>query len=286
MLIDLQLHSVNSDGYLTPTELAAHCQKRGIRVASLTDHNTVSGLEEFRRACQQYRIKAVPAMELYVKLGSRHMNMLWYNFDVNDPGLHKLLRETQIRRRALVRRALERLVKKNYVLDINGILEGHSHYLPINRIVDSFYALNKKRVQRELGKKNILETEIIRAYFRDKNKTRLHESYLDMARVARLKKQVGGQLILAHPCKFRWVSEATVGKLTQVGLDGLEVLTPHHSWEAVSYLQALADRHKLIMTGGTDFHRFEEALWYDIKSSWSYFHIESTLLAGIAKIIG
>ncbi|MFA5359208.1 MAG: PHP domain-containing protein [Patescibacteria group bacterium] len=286
MLIDLQLHSINSDGYLTPTELAAHCHKRGVKVASLTDHNTVSGLEEFKRACRDFKIKVVPSMELYVKLGSRHMNMLWYNFDADDPGLHKMLRDSQMRRRALVRRALNHLTQKKYVLDTNGILESHNHYLPINRIIDSFYALNKRRIQRELGKKNILETEIIRAYFRDKDKTRLHESYLDMTRVAKLKKQIGGQLVLAHPCKFRWVSEDTMRRLIKAGLDGVEVLTPHHSWEAVSYLQAMADRYKLIMTGGTDFHRFEEASWYEIKSSWSYFHIESTLLAGIEKIIG
>jgi len=69
-------------------------------------------------------------------------------------------------------------------------------------------------------------------------------------------------------------------------LDGLEVLTPHHNWEAISYLQAMADRYKLIMTGGSDFHLFEEKEWYKIKSSWNYFYIESSLLAGIDRIIG
>lgn len=285
MLIDLQLHSINSDGYLTPTELAKHCKHRGVKVASLTDHNTVSGQEEFRRACKEKGIKAIAGMELYVKLGSRHVNMLWYNFDIDHPQLHKMLRASQLRRRICVRHALERLRSKKYALDINGLIDKQNHYIPINRIIDHFYTLNKKRIQDELGKKNIIETEIIREYFRNNKQTRLHESYIDISRILKLKHQVGGQLILAHPCKFRWVSEDTVQKLLKYGLDGLEVLTPHHNWEAISYLQAMADRHKLIMSGGSDFHRFEERQWYEIKSSWNYFHIDSTLLAGVEKII-
>jgi len=285
MLIDLQLHSINSDGYLTPEEVAKQCHERGVKVASLTDHNTVSGQEEFKRACKQYKIKTIPGMELYVKLGSKHLNMLWYNFDTEDPHLHKLLRDSQLRRRACVRRALSKLQKKNYILDVNSVLDQHNHYLPINRIIDSFYALNKKRIQRELKKKNILETQIIREYFRNDKKTRLHESYIDMKRVEKIKRKIGGQLVLGHPCKFRWVSEDTVKKLMQHGLDGLEVLSPHHSWEGISYLQAMANSNKLIMTGGTDFHRFEVEDWYEIKSSWNYFKIDSLLLEGVNKII-
>ena len=286
MLIDLQLHSTNSDGYLSPTELAKFCHERGVKAASLTDHNTVSGLEEFRRACKQYKIAVIAGMEIYVKLGSQHFNLLWYNFDTEHPYLHKLLRDSQLRRRANVRRALAKLVKKKYQLDVNGILDSHSHYLPINRIIDSFFPLNKKRIQRELGKKNILETEIIRAYFRNPQQARLHESYIDIKRVAKIKKQVGGQLILAHPCKFRWMTEDNIRKLLAFGLDGLEVLSPHHSWEGVSYLQALADRHKLITTGGTDFHRFEKDDWYKIKSACSYFSIHSKLLPGVEVVTG
>ena len=169
---------------------------------------------------------------------------------------------------------------------LKGIVDACNHYLPVNRIIDSFLALNKERIQKELNKKNILETEIIRAYFRNPQKTRLHESYIDISRVTKLKQKIGGQLVLAHPCLFHWVEEKIIRQLKSFGLDGVEVLSPHHSWEAISYLQAIADRHKLIMTGGSDFHRYEEQDWYAIKSSWSYFSIHSTLLSGVKKIIG
>ncbi len=285
MLIDLQLHSTCSDGYLAPSAVARTCRERGLKVASLTDHNTVSGQEEFRRACRQLKIKAVPGMELYVTLGRKHLNILWYNFDIDDPKLHNLLRDSQNRRRSGVRQALSRLVRRGYKLDINSILDKHNHYIPINHVVDSFYLFNKKRVQQELGKKNILETEIIRNYFRKTEKTRMHESYINIERVWRVRKKIGGQIILAHPCQYRWIEEKAVRELKRAGLDGIEVLSPHHSWEAVSYLQALSDQYKLIMTGGSDFHRFEEQPWYKIKSAWNYFEIKSRLLKGVERII-
>ncbi|MDP3899716.1 MAG: PHP domain-containing protein [bacterium] len=286
MLIDLQLHSTNSDGYLTPTDLALFCKKRGVKAASLTDHNTVSGQEEFRRACKQHKIKVIPGMEMYVKMKNYRLNLLWYNFDIEDPEIHELLRESQNRRRVNVRHALERLVRRQYVADVNVILDRHNHYIPINHIIDSFYELNKQRIQRELGKKNIIEREIISYYFRNPDKTMMRESYTDIKRILKIRKKVGGQLVLAHPCKFRWIKEQTVELLKKVGLDGLEVLTPHHSWDAISYLQAITGQHKLIMTGGSDFHRFEEAKWYRIKSSWDYFAVDSKLLPGVQEIIG
>jgi predicted metal-dependent phosphoesterase TrpH len=59
MLIDLQLHSTYSDGYLTPTQIVKFIAKHGIKVAAITDHNTVSGLYEFRNSCKKYKIKPI-----------------------------------------------------------------------------------------------------------------------------------------------------------------------------------------------------------------------------------
>ena len=99
MLIDLQLHSTYSDGYLTPAELVSFIAKQGVKAAALTDHNTVGGLGEFERACRARGIKPITGMELYVKLDNKKFNLLWFNFDDKNPELHKMLRAAQIRRR-------------------------------------------------------------------------------------------------------------------------------------------------------------------------------------------
>ena len=118
MLIDLQLHSNYSDGYLTPTEVAEFAAARGVKVASLTDHNTVGGRDEFFDACRGLRIKPITGLEIYVKLHSYHFNLLWYNFNEDNPELHSMLRKSHIRRRNKMRVLLKKLAARGFKLDI------------------------------------------------------------------------------------------------------------------------------------------------------------------------
>src|SRR3989339_851357 len=63
MLIDLQIHSTYSDGYFTPTQLAEFMRRQGVKVAALTDHNTVGGVHEFVNACRRNGIKPVKGLD-------------------------------------------------------------------------------------------------------------------------------------------------------------------------------------------------------------------------------
>ncbi|MFA4941752.1 MAG: PHP domain-containing protein, partial [Patescibacteria group bacterium] len=177
MLIDLQLHSNYSDGYLTPTELVKFIAEKGIKVASLTDHNTVGGLDEFRRACKEYKIKPITGLELYAKLGNQRLNVLWFNFDEKSPDLHKMLRNSQIRRKNQVRNFLKKMVKNGFKIEINKTLDKHTHYIPLNKIVDEVCTVpaNQKKIKKELKLKNPRESEIIGEYFYGK-KNILRES--------------------------------------------------------------------------------------------------------------
>ena len=46
-MIDLHLHSTNSDGSDTPEELVISGCQAGLTALSLTDHDTLDGTEEF-----------------------------------------------------------------------------------------------------------------------------------------------------------------------------------------------------------------------------------------------
>ena len=59
MLIDLQTHSTYSNGYLTPNELVRFIAKQGVKIAALTDHNTVGELSESRQVYRKYNIKPI-----------------------------------------------------------------------------------------------------------------------------------------------------------------------------------------------------------------------------------
>jgi 3',5'-nucleoside bisphosphate phosphatase len=286
MLIDLQLHSTYSDGYLTPTQLAGFIAKQKIKIASLTDHNTIGGFDEFKKACKKKGIKAIPGLELYVKVEKKRINILWFNFK-DDPSLHKVLTETQIRRRGQVRRMLLILVKRGFRMDVEKMLDKFTHYIPINKIVDEIFkdSFNFKKAKKEIKTEIIRESDFIKEYFKNKNHGKLRESYIDIKRIVDLRKKIGGQLILNHPGKHGKMDIKFFEKLKKIGIDGIEVLSPHHSLGSIMYFQHSARELDFITTGGSDFHRHEGNKFL-IQNSLNYFSIDSKLLKGVNKIIG
>jgi 3',5'-nucleoside bisphosphate phosphatase len=287
MYIDLQLHSSYSDGHLSPTELARFISRQGVKVASLTDHNTVAGQEEFKRACHRLKIKPISGLEFYVKYGRQKFNLLWYNFDDQDPTLHNLLRTSQIGRRGQVRRALEKLNANGFRIKVNSTIDKYGHYIPVNKIISDILAVghNMRKIQRELKIKYIREDDVLWNYMVSKKNAGLEESYIDIKQIMDLKKKIGGQLVLNHPGKNHQLDKEIVYELKRLGLDGMEILSPHHSYGAIVHAQHIALELNFIMTGGSDFHLSENPN-HLIKNSWDYFKIDSKFLKGVEKIIG
>lgn len=287
MLIDLQVHSTYSDGYLTPSQLADFLSANNIKIAALTDHNTVGGLDEFKLACQIKKIKTINGLELYVKSGHKKFNLLWYNFDQHDSGLHNLLRTSQVRRRRQIRNGLMKLKQRGWQIDESRLLDKFNHYLPLNHLIDCLAKIpaNKKIIVKKLNLANPSQDEILINIFKNKAFVKISESYIGLKQILKLRKKIRGQLILNHPGKHNQLDRKFIAGIKALGLDGLEVVSPHHSIGAVMYLQRLAQEYKLIMTGGSDFHRFEPAP-ASLNSCYNYFKIDANRLTDIKKIIG
>jgi predicted metal-dependent phosphoesterase TrpH len=64
-------------------------------------------------------------------------------------------------------------------------------------------------------------------------------------------KCLGGIPILAHPAD---TGEDKIINLISYGLAGLEVYSPYHNKQEQEAFQALAERHGLLITAGSDFH--------------------------------
>ena len=81
---------------------------------------------------------------------------------------------------------------------------------------------------------------------------------IDCARAIEIILEAGGIPILAHPfllqIKNDEVLEDLIITLSKMGLKGIEVYYPEHSPERIAHYAVLANRHGLLMTGGTDFH--------------------------------
>ena len=87
MSIDLHIHSIFSDGTDTPTQLVRLAVKKGLKVISLTDHDTLDGTGEALKAGAALGIEVIPGLELSARHNEYHVHILGYGMDENDPDL-------------------------------------------------------------------------------------------------------------------------------------------------------------------------------------------------------
>ena len=83
---DLHTHSTASDGQYTPAELAVLVKKRGAEVWALTDHDSVAGAGEAKRAGEALGLRVVQGVELSAD-DYLNLHILGYGFSM--PALQK-----------------------------------------------------------------------------------------------------------------------------------------------------------------------------------------------------
>ena len=71
MPVDMHMHSNASDGALKPAELVGLCARQGIRLMSLTDHDTMAGTAAARDAAKALGIEFVTGVEVSTLWGGQ-----------------------------------------------------------------------------------------------------------------------------------------------------------------------------------------------------------------------
>jgi predicted metal-dependent phosphoesterase TrpH len=110
--IDLHCHSTHSDGDLEPEMLAERIAATGARVAALTDHNAVSGIEAFRARAGELGMRHMNGLEVDIPHRGLSIHVLCYGFGKVSRELGKYLgRGRQILRYFGFRNHIEQFIR-------------------------------------------------------------------------------------------------------------------------------------------------------------------------------
>jgi len=109
MRIDLHVHTTASDGLLEPTALVQAVQTAGVQVFSVTDHDTVDGLDEAKRAADVAGLTLVPGVELSAYWRTVEFHILGYFIDPASAALRAFLAHTREARHVRLHAMLTRL---------------------------------------------------------------------------------------------------------------------------------------------------------------------------------
>ncbi|ADH85767.1 PHP domain-containing protein [Desulfurivibrio alkaliphilus] len=245
--IDLHTHSTFSDGALTPSELVDLALQRGLQALALTDHDTVAGLPDFLAAATDKPIQLIGGIEIsaWHKLGSLHI--LGYGLNHSDAALGRTLAELQ---QARHQRNLDILTRLNDLgIEIDYFDLQHQENGQVGR----------PHIARALVRKGVVNgfQEAFYRYLRRGSAAYVNSARIHALDAIRLISAAGGAPVLAHPA----VNDAGLNHLPELlpelrraGLAGLEIHYPAHNHKQHQQLLRLAAQHRLLVTGGTDFH--------------------------------
>ena len=274
--IDLHLHSIYSEGTLSVTELIRQAKKYNISVLSLTDHNTIAGVEEALRVGRRENVKVIPGVEIYTNLNKHHLHLLGYNFNIYCSELQKTLDKLAHRRINDIEKIFVVLKKKGFKINDKRLFNTPSRYIGFGQIITELKKSpqNLKKIKADLKTNEPYFFDIINRYFGKKRAAYLPETHMPIKKAIELIHHAGGLAILGHPSQQISWNDELIKKLKKLGLDGIEVLSPYHSWHTIEHWQIVAKQLKLVITGGSDFHTYlpdpPNAL---IKKQWQYFKV-------------
>ncbi len=90
--VDLHLHTLASDGRLTPTQLVQLAAGQGLKTISISDHDTTDGLAEAFEAAKKFPgLRIIPGIELSADVPGDEVHVLGYFINPADDELQSEL---------------------------------------------------------------------------------------------------------------------------------------------------------------------------------------------------
>ena len=241
--IDLHIHTVYSDGTYTPGEVVKKAKEIGLVAISITDHDSVEGVEEALQAGREFGVEVVPGVEMSSDVEHDEIHILGYYLDFKKKEfLSKLdyFQKIRIERNERLFRRLEELgmpVSSEEVLKLAP--KGVVSRLHIARcMVEKKYVSSIDEAFEEWlnpGKPAYVERERISPF-----------------EVINLILEAEGVPVFAHPFLSR--RDDLIPKMIDAGLMGIEVYHSTHDEKTVKHYMEIAKRYDLLITGGSDCH--------------------------------
>ena len=254
MPVELHCHSTASDGTLPPAELVVHAAGLSITTLALTDHDTVEGVCEAAAAGSRLGVRVVPGIELSVLVPSGTFHLLGYFAEPCPAPLAERMEEIASGRERRNRAIVARLCALGAPISWDDVAVRASGRIGRPHIADALIAAGHCRDRADAFDRLI----------GDGRPAYLPAGVLEPAEAIRLVKACGGAAALAHPATLLLDEEALdglVAELAGVGLDALEAHRADSSPAEQAALTALATRHGLLATGGSDYHGPEGEEW-------------------------
>ncbi len=240
--VDLHLHTNHSDGFYSTAELVKKAKAEGIDCISITDHDSVSGIDEAISVGMTLGVEVISGVEISSDVKDKEIHILGYFIETNNSELERYLtffREERIKR-------AERIVVK-----INNL----GMPLKINDVLDiaKSSAVGRPHIAQAMLTKGYVNSyyEAFNKYLGNDGPAYEKKVHVSPKSAFKIINDAGGLSFIAHP---GYLEENLLKDLIDAGVDGVEVIHPSLSSSQSKFYKGIASEYFLLESGGSDFH--------------------------------
>ena len=247
ILVDMHLHTTASDGSFSPSEVVQKVKSSGVKVFSLTDHDTTAGVHEVEGEIPE-GMEFFKGIEFSCKAGDIKCHILGYSYDDNHPDFIKALAAAEAKREDKL------AIRIEHLREVDGIELTADEIAELEEIPSA----GKPHIANILMRRGIpgTRTEVINRYLEFGVESRIPAEL-----AIRAIKASGGVAIWAHPLggeneihMNREEFEAKLKVLQAIGIEGLECFYSRYDDREIAMLLDIAESRGLLVSGGSDFH--------------------------------
>ena len=259
-MIDLHTHSTASDGSCSPAALMAEAAKCGVTTIALTDHDTISGLEEAAEAAVEKGIHFIHGVELEIAWNQGgEFHLLGLGINSQTPAFTAAIKELSQRRLKRNMEIIERMNKAGIGVSYDDIVAIASDGVSIAGKPANGRSIGRPHFATFLVRQKIVKNreQAFKRYLGKGKPFYFPKAGLEFEKAVEAIKESGGVAVLAHPMSLytAWGRLPDLIKnLKENGLDGLEAWHPNAKVSECKRLEELGKRLGLYITAGSDFH--------------------------------
>lgn len=247
MAADLHCHTKLSDGSVGIEDLILMAQKSGIDTLAITDHDCLAGTVRGQVIGKRYGVTIIPGVEIsaFDEIAGKKVHIISYLADAPDR-LERICKKTSVaRKRAgqimMLKVAARFPISSEFIINhASGSTNLYKQHI-MHSLMDAGYT-----------------SEIFGDLFYTLFDTGSENNVLAPTKYPSVKEVIdeihgaGGIAILSHPGKYG--NQEELEEYLELGLDGVEVWSPFHDEELTQQLSTFCKKHKILQTGGSDFH--------------------------------
>ena len=248
MLVDFHMHSIYSDGVKSPEGLLRHAIDCNLSMMALTDHDEIDGIKALRTAQEQLdpekTIKIINGCEFSADYKDKSIHILGYRFDETNKELRDFIKYFKSKREERIDEIIKRCNNVGYLISKDDLLKkfpktqayGRPHIGQL--LIDGGYA------------KDI--NDVFKGILRKDSPCYVPKVKVEVPYIIDIIHKAGGLAVMAHPKLVS--SDDYVVEMLAYDFDGMEVYHTKHNDDDVKRYKALATKHNLFITGGSDYH--------------------------------